>query len=96
MPIADKVLPFWQEFMQRSKGEYAICTVSGQKLTYDNFKAKYLRPLMQQLNMKHTIHETRHTFISQCVTKNINMTVIKKNRRSQVNNEFDRANIHTC
>lgn len=78
VPIADKVLPFWQEFMQRSKGEYAICTVNGQKLTYDNFKAKYWRPLMQQLNMKHTIHETRHTFISQCVAKNINMTVIKK------------------
>lgn len=33
---------------------------------------------MEELNLTHTIHETRHTFISKMVTANINMTMIKK------------------
>lgn len=33
---------------------------------------------MENLGMKHTPHETRHTFISQAVMKNINQTIIKK------------------
>ena len=37
VPIADKVLPFWQSFMDKSKSPYAVCTESGQKLNYDNF-----------------------------------------------------------
>ena len=34
--------------------------------------------LLEKLDMEHTIHETRHTFISQLVTANINQTIIKK------------------
>lgn len=34
--------------------------------------------LASQLNMKHTTHETRHTFISQMVMRNANQTIIKK------------------
>lgn len=78
VPIADKVLPFWEYFIKKSDCEYAVCSVSGQRLTYDNFKRRYWKEIMLQLNMDHTIHETRHTFISQMVTKNINMTIIKK------------------
>lgn len=33
---------------------------------------------MISLGMNHTIHETRHTCISQLVQKNANQTVIKK------------------
>ena len=70
VPIADKVLPFWQEFMQRSKGEYAICTVSGQKLTYDNFKAKYWRPLMAAVEYEaYNSRNTTHFYKSMCYPK---------------------------
>lgn len=78
VPIADKVLPFWKEFMEKSKSEYAVCTIEGKKLSYDNFKKRYWQPIMEQLNMNHTIHETRHTCISQLTMKNINSTIIKK------------------
>lgn len=78
VPIADKVLPFWEEFIKRSACQYAICNVKGQYLSYDNFKRRYFYPLMENLGMKHTPHETRHTFISQAVMKNINKTIIKK------------------
>lgn len=78
VPIADKVLPFWKNFMEKSKSDYAVCTIEGKKLSYDNFKKRYWQPIMEQLNMKHTIHETRHTCISQLTMKNINPTIIKK------------------
>lgn len=78
VPIADKVLPFWQSFLKKSTCEYAVCNSGGKYLSYDNFKRRYWKELMLQLNMHHTIHETRHTFISQMVINNVNMTIIKK------------------
>jgi len=78
VPIADKVLPFWQAFMLQSQCTYAVCTVDGQKLTDCNFRKRYWHPLMQQLNMQHTPHECRHTFISQMVMRNANQTIVKK------------------
>jgi site-specific recombinase XerD len=78
VPIADKVLPFWQSFMDKSKSPYAVCTEDGKKLNYDNFIKIYWNPLMNELNMKHTPHETRHTFISLMVAANANQTILKK------------------
>ncbi|HAS38725.1 MAG TPA: site-specific integrase [Ruminococcaceae bacterium] len=78
VPIADKVLPFWQAFMNKSTCEFAVCNANGKYLSYENFKRRYWKELMSQLNMQHTIHETRHTFISQMVIHNVNMTIIKK------------------
>ncbi len=78
VPIADKVLPFWRNFMKKSKSPYAVCTEDGKKLNYDNFVRAYWFPLMSELNMKHTPHETRHTFISLMVAANANQTILKK------------------
>ena len=65
--------------MERSKCPYAVCTMNGQKhLTYDNFKKRFWFPLMEQMNMNHLPHETRHTCISKLVVANVNQTVIKK------------------
>lgn len=78
VPIADKTLRFWKAFMEKSKCDYTVCTVDGYKLNYDNFTRRYWKPLMKELNMNHTIHETRHTFISQMTMKNVNPTILKK------------------
>lgn len=78
VPIADKVLPFWKEFIKKSKCSFAITTIDGYQLYYDNFKRNYWGNLMKSLQLKHTTHETRHTFISLMVSKNINQTIIKK------------------
>lgn len=79
VPIADKVLPFWQSFMSRSQCAYAVSTQDGKKhLSYDNFKKRYWFPLMEQLNMNHLPHETRHTCISRLVIAGVNQTIIKK------------------
>lgn len=78
VPIADKVLPFWLAFNEKSKCDYAVCTPDGQRLNYDNFTRRYWKPLMQELGMQHTIHETRHTCISLLVMADVNQTIIKK------------------
>ena len=78
VPIADKVLPFWKEFMERSECAYAVCTSDGKKLTYDNFRKRYWYPLMENLNMNYTIHETRHTCNSLLIMSNCNPTIRKK------------------
>jgi integrase len=78
VPIADKVLPFWQAFAQRSDCQYAVCTPTGEPMTYDNFRKNYWKPLMEKLNMKYTIHETRHTCNSLLIMSNCNPTIRKK------------------
>lgn len=78
VPIADKTVKFWEIFINKSKCSYAITTNDGKHFYYDNFKRRYWEPLMQELNLNHTIHETRHTFISLMVSKNVNQTIIKK------------------
>ncbi|MDR2670270.1 MAG: site-specific integrase [Oscillospiraceae bacterium] len=78
VPIAEKVYPFWEAFMNRSRCEYAICTTEGMRLTYENFNRRYWKPLMLELNLKHTPHEARHTFVSQMVMKNANPIILRK------------------
>lgn len=78
VPIADCLIPIFEKHMNRSCCEYAFCNQQGCKMTYDNFKRRYWMPLMQELGIEHTIHETRHTFISLATAKNINPTLIKK------------------
>ena len=78
VPIADKVLPFWQAFAQRSNCQYAVCTPTGEPMTYDNFRKNYWKPLIEKLNMKYAIHETRHTCNSLLIMSNCNPTIRKK------------------
>ena len=41
VPIADNVLPFWKNYMERSQCEYAVCTTTGEALAYSNFQKHY-------------------------------------------------------
>lgn len=77
VPIADKVLPFWKEFISKSKCEYAFTTVNGAHFTYTNFHKKYWTPLLEKLGLNHTIHETRHTCITQLIQNGADMTIVK-------------------
>lgn len=78
VPIADYLIPIFEKNMNRSHCEYAFCNQKGEKMSYDNFKRRYWMPFMEELGISHTIHETRHTFISMATAKNINPTLIKK------------------
>ena len=79
VPIADKTLPYWRSFVtEYSQCDYAVCTNNGIRLTYENFKTRLWKDTMTELCMKHTPHETRHTFISQAVMAGCDQTMIKK------------------
>lgn len=78
VPIADKVLSFWKQFMEQSRCKYAVCTPEGAQLTYDNFRKNYWHPLMDKLNMDYIPHETRHTCNSLLIMANTNPTIRKK------------------
>lgn len=76
VPIAEKVYPFFEYFM-KNPGEYLI-TIHNRKLGYATFLEKYWKPFMEQLRMRHYIHDTRHTFISLLTMANVKPVTIKK------------------
>ena len=46
-------------------------------LTYDKYRGRFDK-VMMALNMKHTPHETRHTFITQAKKCQVNEYMLKK------------------
>ena len=78
VPIADKVLPFWLDFINCSTNEYVVLNDRGNRLTYDDFRKHHWNRIMEKLSLNHTIHETRHTCISQLMKKKVDKTIVKK------------------
>ena len=77
VPIAEKVYPFWKEFIDNSPCEYVVYTPHGHPMTYDNYKRIYWNELMNLLGLKHTPHETRHTCSSMIHAAGIDETTRK-------------------
>lgn len=78
VPIANKVLPFWKHFYEKSKCKYAVCTDEGEKFTYDNFRKHYWNKLMESLKLDYYMYETRHTCNTLLVLSGCNPTIRKK------------------
>ena len=78
VPIADKVLPFYQAWYESSKCEYLLHTEDQRHFTYSNYYDSYFTPLMEQLGYSQTPHCCRHTCISMMADANIEPTIIKK------------------
>ena len=76
VPIATKVLPFWRSYMD-SESDYVITTMNGEPFSYSNFNKHYWTPLMENLGLSHTIHEARHTCITQLIQNGAEMTIVK-------------------
>ncbi len=64
VPIADKILIFFKYWMNNSNCEYLISSDKNKKIQYRNFLKYYWEPVMNELDMTHTPHETRHTCIT--------------------------------
>lgn len=74
IPIHSKIHPI----IERVKGSnYLFQAPRGGKLLYSNEGYK-INKFMKSLDFNHTIHETRHTFISQCNRLDINKTSVKR------------------
>lgn len=80
----NRVIPIHADIMPLIKAQYSpnkkylFQSVRGNKLQYNYFAAKKFTPLMEKLKMSHTLHETRHTFISQADRVGLNATILKK------------------
>ena len=76
VPIADKILPIFRKFVDKKK-DYAITTKTGKSFQYSTFRKEYWVKLMAKAELEHTIHETRHTFITNLTMADVNHTLIK-------------------
>lgn len=79
VPIADKVLPFYQNWYTTDPScEYLLHTEDGKHFKYRNYYDSYFHPLMEQLGIKRTPHCCRHTCISMLAEAGTDQTIIKK------------------
>lgn len=78
VPIADKVLPFFEHWMQKDSSEYLLCYPDGTKLKYETYKDAYWHRLLRKYDMEHLPHDTRHTTVSLLAKAEVNQTIIKR------------------
>lgn len=77
IPIHKKIAPLIAAQLTDGK-TYLFQSSRGNMIAYNYFAAYKFAPLMKSLGMIHTLHETRHTFISQCDRLNLNATAVKR------------------
>lgn len=78
VPIADKVLPFFDEWFNDTDSIYLLHTENGEQFKYRNYYDSYFTPLMEQLGLTQTPHCCRHTCISMLAEAHVDQTTIKK------------------
>lgn len=71
VPIADKILPFFEEFMQNN-AEYVLPSPRGRRIPYQLFLTMYW------ISEGHTPHDTRHTCISMLANTGTDERIIKR------------------
>lgn len=71
VPISDKILPLFADFMQNSS-QYVIHTSTGYHLDYSGYHKRYW------ICPGHRPHDTRHTFISKLVENGTDERIIKR------------------
>lgn len=77
IPIHADIMPIIQSQLAENN-KYLFTAARGGRVPYSNFRNFHFAPFMEKLKMKHTLHETRHTFISQADRCGINPTILKR------------------
>lgn len=77
VPIANKILPFFETWYSKNDNEYMFTTREGKHFLYRNYFDAYFLPIMRIHNMNQRPHYSRHTFITMMVKKDISPTIIK-------------------
>ena len=78
VPIHDKTLEMFRKWMQNSPCDHLLFNDKGFPIKDQNFRKNYWLPLMTELGMDHTPHETRHTCISLLTASDVKPLLIKK------------------
>ena len=77
VPIHKKIAPLI-EARYDANNTYLIKNKRGGSMPYNTFYKNRFKPLKEELGFNHTIHETRHTFISQCDRLDFNAVTLQR------------------
>ena len=79
VPIAEKILPFVEYWMNRNDCEYLISTPDAEQMIYRNYYDTYWKPLLKNFDMdSHRPHDTRHTCVSLLTAAKVDERFIQK------------------
>lgn len=78
IPICEKILPIIEYHLNANTSEWLLVNTRGNKIQYATFIKRQWDVTMQKLEMDHTPHETRHTFISNLDSLGVNPMVTKR------------------
>lgn len=78
IPICEKIVQIIEYHLNANTSEWLVVNTRGNKIQYATFIKRQWDVTMQKLEMNHTPHETRHTFISNLDTLGVNPVTIKK------------------
>ncbi len=65
VPIHDRIYDLVKEFYDRASTSL-ITNPGGYKVSYNNYVARNLKRINEEMHTNHKMHDTRHTFISRC------------------------------
>ncbi|MGM9521539.1 MAG: tyrosine-type recombinase/integrase [Oscillospiraceae bacterium] len=77
VPICARILPVISALSERASGGLLLRRQDGQAVTYSVFKYTWFDSVMGALGMRHTPHDTRHTFVSGLDTAGVQRSVQK-------------------
>ena len=78
VPIAEKVYPFFEYWYHLNDCEHLLSAPDRKHFKYQNYYDSYWMPLIEQLDMAHRPHDTRHTCISMLTVAGVSDKIIKK------------------
>ena len=78
VPIAEKIVPFIEFWLNRNESEYLITSQRGRHMNKNQFARDYWNPLMSNLGIKYTAHNARKTCSSLLTTQRVDERWIKK------------------
>lgn len=81
IPIAKKVLPFFEYWMKKeSECDFLITTRKGKYFHDRNYREVYWKPMVEEMNLQgdHLPHDCRHTCVSLLTKAGIDERIIKK------------------
>lgn len=76
VPLHKKIMPLI-EAKYNPDNKFLLSSIHGKKLTYNAFY-QTIKKTLKRLEMVHIIHETRHTFISQCNRLKLDSLAVKR------------------
>ena len=79
VPIAKKIMPFFEHWYNKNDCLYLISTPDAQHFEYRNYSDSYWKPLLKHIGMEsHRPHDTRHTCISMLTAAKVDERFIQK------------------